>query len=184
MGEQAHQGGKIPAQRGAEGTGRKTGRWRACPPTFLVLLAFWLVFSGKFDFFHVGLGVLSCALVTFLCVDLLFTPPDAGTLWRFIRYTPWLLYQVLLSSLHLTRLTFHPRLHDLIHPQIIRFRSRLSGNLPLFIFANSITLTPGTITIFVNTFGEFTVHAVDREVADALPGEMEERIAAIFAPKA
>jgi len=148
--------------------------------TFLVLISFWLVFSGKFDLFHVGLGVLSCALVTYLSIDLIFVVAEPLAYYRFIRYLPWLLYQILLSSLHVTRLTFHPRMRDLIHPQIIRFKSKLNGNLPLFLFANSITLTPGTITIFVNMFGDFTVHAVDREVADALPGEMEARIAEIF----
>jgi multicomponent Na+:H+ antiporter subunit E len=50
----------------------------------------------------------------------------------------------------------------------------------LFIFGNSITLTPGTVTVFVNVFGTYTVHAIDDRSAEALPGEMESRIARIF----
>jgi multicomponent Na+:H+ antiporter subunit E len=52
--------------------------------------------------------------------------------------------------------------------------------MPLYILGNSITLTPGTITIFVNVFGTYTVHAIDRKSAEALPGEMENKIARIF----
>ena len=52
--------------------------------------------------------------------------------------------------------------------------------MPLFIFGNSITLTPGTITVFVNVYGTYTVHAIDAASAEGLPGQMEERIARIF----
>ena len=46
-------------------------------------------------------------------------------------------------------------------------------------FANSITLTPGTITVHIED-GYFYVHALDLSLADSLPGEMEERIAKIY----
>ena len=52
--------------------------------------------------------------------------------------------------------------------------------MPLFIFGNSITLTPGTITIFVNVFGTYTVHAIDKLSAEALPGKMEKKVERIF----
>ena len=48
--------------------------------------------------------------------------------------------------------------------------------MSLFIFANSITLTPGTITVFVSITGEFAVHVIDEKSGEALPGEMEERV--------
>jgi multicomponent Na+:H+ antiporter subunit E len=69
---------------------------------------------------------------------------------------------------------------DRIDPKIIKFNSSLSGQMPFFVFGNSITLTPGTITIFVNVFGTYTVHAIDEKSAESLPGEMESRIARIF----
>jgi multicomponent Na+:H+ antiporter subunit E len=52
--------------------------------------------------------------------------------------------------------------------------------MSLFIFANSITLTPGTITVYVSITGEFTVHVIDEESGKALPGEMEERVARLM----
>ncbi len=77
-------------------------------------------------------------------------------------------------------LVFHPRMIELIDPRIIRFKSRLKKPMSLFILANSITLTPGTITVFVSINGEYAVHVIDEESGNALPGEMEERVARLM----
>ena len=61
----------------------------------------------------------------------------------------------------------------MIDPEIIEFKSGLKSELALLTFANSITLTPGTITVFVSIYGDFKVHAIDRPSGAALPGEME-----------
>ena len=152
--------------------------------TFVIMLALWCVLSGKFDLFHLTLGVISCALVSYWSADLLFTGPLTGTSFRiafgFLKYLPWLLYQIFLAARHLLYLSFHPRMMELIDPQVIRFRSRLKSDLSQVTFANSITLTPGTITIYVNFHRDFSVHAIDSFSGDALPGEMELRIARAF----
>jgi len=144
----------------------------------------WILLSGKFDLFHLSLGIISCAIVAFFSGDLLFDSPKlAGlpTAWiRFVRYIPWLIYQIFLANLHLIYLSFHPRMMDLIDPQIFRFKSKLKSDLSLVTFANSITLTPGTITVYVSLDGDFSVHAIDRQSMEPLPGEMEERIARAF----
>jgi len=123
-------------------------------------------------------------MVTLFSKDLLFPEPSttgAFRTWiRFTRYIPWLLYQILMANLHVLYLVFHPRMMDLIDPQIIRFQSRLKGDLALLTFANSITLTPGTITVYVSINGVFTVHALDKQSREGLPGEMERRIARTF----
>jgi len=151
---------------------------------FFVLFCLWVILSGKFDLFHLSLGVISCLMVTFFSKDLLFPEPRAagpfGTWIRFIRYIPWLLYQIFMANLHVLYLVFHPRMMDLIDPQIFRFQSRLKGDLSLVTFANSITLTPGTITVYVSIEGTFTVHAIDKQSREGLPGEMERRIAKAF----
>lgn len=148
------------------------------------MAAIWILLSGKFDTFHLSLGMISCAIVAYISGDLLFESPKIMSLpgaWlRFIRYVPWLLYQVFWANLHVLYLTFHPRMHELINPKIIIFRSKLYSDLSLVTFANSITLTPGTITVFVSGDGEFHVHAIDDVSAEGLPGEMEARIAKVF----
>jgi multicomponent Na+:H+ antiporter subunit E len=92
---------------------------------------------------------------------------------------PWLLYQIVLSTLHVTFLALHPRMKDQIDPTIVTFKTKLKSNLGKVALANSITLTPGTITIRVE--GQvFYVHAISRKAAAGLPGEMEERLAKVF----
>ena len=153
--------------------------------TFLVCMATWLVLSGKFDAFHLALGVASSVIVSLASGDMLFsaqTPPKRlpGQWLRFIFYVPWLLYQIFRANLHMMRLVFHPRMMDLINPQVIEFNSRLHSNMARFVYANSITLTPGTITVYVSRYGDFTVHAIDDTSAQALPGHMETMVAKIF----
>jgi multicomponent Na+:H+ antiporter subunit E len=144
----------------------------------------WVLLSGRFDAFHLILGVLSSGLVAFFSGDLLFPSGVARGLLvsgiGFIAYLPWLLYQVFLANLYVMYMALHPRMMDLLDPQIVRFQSKLRSDLSLVTFANSITLTPGTITVYVSMDGEFKVHAIDKKSGDALPGEMEERIAKAF----
>ena len=152
--------------------------------TFIALLCLWVILSGKFDLFHLSLGLISCAIVTIFSGDLLFPESRTrglfGHVISFITYVPWLMYQVVLANLHVLYLAFHPRMMDLIDPHIVRFDSTLKKEISLVTFANSITLTPGTITIYVSVNGAFQVHAIDKESGSPLPGEMEKRIARAF----
>ncbi len=152
--------------------------------TFFILFFLWLILSGKFDSFHMTLGVISCLIVTFFSGDLLF--PGARIMglirlgFRIAAYVPWLLYQIFMANFHILYLVLHPRMMDLIDPSIIRFKSKLKDELSLVIFANSITLTPGTITVYVSVDGDFQVHSIDKKSGDPLPGEMEARIISAF----
>ncbi len=152
--------------------------------TFIIMACFWLLFSGRFDLFHLSLGAASCLIVSALSSRLLFPealPPGLFKCWfKFALYLPWLFYQIFLANLHVLYLTFHPRMMDLINPKIIKFDSRLKGDVSRTTFANSITLTPGTITVYAGIMGTFAVHCIDDKSGQSLPGEMEKKIAKVF----
>ena len=152
--------------------------------TFIIMFTLWVLLSGHFDSFHLTLGLISSGIVSFLSSDLLFPSPKIRGLlpqWgRFIRYVPWLMLEIIKANLHVTYLVFHPRMMELIDPRIVKFRSKLKSDLALVTFANSITLTPGTITVSVSIDGDFKVHAIDKASGDPLPGVMEENIARTF----
>ena len=154
--------------------------------TFIILMVFWVVLSGKFDSFHLSLGVLSCALVTALSSDLLFREKNRkgrfAEALRFVAYVPWLLKEILVSTLQVSYLALHPRMTDLIDPTVVTFKTKLKKEISRVAFGNSITLTPGTVTIRI-VGEEFYVHAITRQMAGGLPGEMEDRIAAVFENK-
>ena len=160
--------------------------------TFLILSAFWLLLSGIFDAMHLTLGALCCLLVSLISHDLLFEESKEeskakrsrlAASWRFAFYVPWLLWQIFLANLHVAYLALHPRAGDLIDPRIIRFPSKLKTDIAKVTLANSITLTPGTITIHI-AGDDFFVHAIDEKAAGDLPGdlpgEMEARIARVL----
>ena len=152
--------------------------------SFVILFILWIVFSGKFDGFHITLGILASALVAAFSGELMFTscePRGIFRLWlRLFAYIPWLLYQIFLANLHVMYLVFHPRMKELINPQIIEFDSELKSDYARTTFANSITLTPGTITVDVTVLGRFSVHCIDDKSGQSLPGEMEENILKVF----
>jgi multicomponent Na+:H+ antiporter subunit E len=152
--------------------------------TFVIMVATWILLSGRFDVFHLSLGVVSSLMVSAFAGKLLFPDPDVRKLpavWlRFIRYIPWLIYQIFVANIHIMYLCFHPRMMELIDPRIVTMKSRLKSDMALVTLANSITLTPGTITIYASTFGEVAFHIIDVESGKSLPWIMDVKIAEIF----
>ncbi len=150
--------------------------------TFLVMIVFWVILSGMLDPFHLGLGLFSCLLVAFFSHKLLFF---GGTPKLWIRgivgitlYLPTLFWEIVLANLHVTYIALHPRMLDHIDPQVIRFRTKLKNGISKVTLAQSITLTPGTITVDVHD-DEFVVYALTRRTAESCPGAMEDRICKI-----
>jgi len=156
--------------------------------TFALMMIVWMVFSGLFDAFHLTLGVLSSLFVAWISNDLLFRERTQN--WNTVireglgipGYAAWLLWEIVLANLHVFKLAMVPSAQDEVQPEIVRFRTRLRSDFGKWLLANSITLTPGTVTIMVRA-DEFVVHAISRSAADGLNGEMEERIARIFEPE-
>lgn len=155
--------------------------------TFMVLYIFWVFNSGLFDAFHLSLGAICTFIVAYVFHDF-FIQPDSRpasafrTFFRFLMYIPWLLYQIALSCWDIMKRVIQPDMP--LNPNIIKFASTLKSNLALTTFANSITLTPGTITIDIDEDGSFYVHAIADEPASSLlqgpPCEMASRSGYIY----
>ena len=153
---------------------------------FLLLLITWIVLSGLIDPFHIGLGVISSALVAWLSSDLLFEDRSSKLihrlkqLVRFPGYLIWLLWQIVLANIHVLRISFSPKINDQIQPQIVRFRSGLETDFENYVLAQSITLTPGTVTLDIDK-DVFTVHAISDHAAKGLVSSMAQRVKNVFA---
>ena len=151
--------------------------------TFILMFSSWIVLSGKFDPLLLWLGGISSFFVAYYFYDLLFPAIDPGYIkvfFRFIRYTPWLIWEIIKANFHLLYLAFHPRMKELIDPHIITFKTNLKSDIAIATLANSITLTPGTITVTADSDGVFRVHAIDRKSAQGLPGTMLKKVAKVF----
>lgn len=151
--------------------------------TFCLMFGVWIIFSGIFEPLLLWLGAVSCLVVTLLSHKLIFPRPRWAYIryaLRFLVYIPWLIWQVVLANCHLLKLVFHPRMMELIDPHIVTFQTPLRQDLSLVALANSITLTPGTITISADPQGRFEVHAIDRKTGEGLPGEMGAKLERVF----
>ena len=147
------------------------------------MFATWVVLSGNFSALLIGLGLFSSALVAWFFHDLLFpsiSNAHARIFFKFLSYIPWLILEIIKANFHLLFIVFHPRMKDLIDPHIVTFETDLTSDLAITTLANSITLTPGTITVTAVREGVFRVHAIDKPSADALPGTMLTKTADIF----
>jgi multicomponent Na+:H+ antiporter subunit E len=150
---------------------------------FLVLSFAWLMWSGHYTVnssLILAFGLLSCLAVTLLCRRMRAKAPhgrDHTLTWRTLLYLPWLAKQIVLSSLTVARLILDPR--QRISPCIIRVKAMQRGEGALVLFANSITLTPGTVSLSVNR-GAIVVHALSHTIADdLLSGQMNRRVSAL-----
>ena len=150
-----------------------------------ILFVFWILLSAHFDAFHLAAGAVCAMLVAVISHDLLFTKPVRGgvlTLLHFTHYCGWLFIEIWLAGLDVAYRVLHPSLP--IDPHVITFETPFSDDIVRTVFANSMTLTPGTITIDV-TGSTYTVHALTREAArDLTEGRsIEKRVHRIFPEK-
>ncbi len=146
-----------------------------------VLYLFWLLLSGYFTAFLMSAG-LACAAAVVACsrrmdlIDHEGRPIHLG--WRAAAlYFPWLAKEIVKSGWDVSKRILHPRLP--ISPTLVRFKPGQVTDLGLVTHANSITLTPGTISVEVAK-DHFLVHALTREGAAGLAGsEMDRRVSAM-----
>jgi multicomponent Na+:H+ antiporter subunit E len=158
---------------------------------FGLLLGLWLLLSGHYDVFHISMGVFSALIVVVLNVRLrkyyFFEEElaeakarmkDVFTVklryGRVLFYVPWLIWQIVVASLQVAAVVLNPKMP--IDPALLRFKTELPNTSAKVILGNSITLTPGTITVQIKG-DEFLVHALMEAsssgiVDDSLPGEV------------
>jgi len=129
-----------------------------------ILFGFWLLLSGHYyDPLLVGLGVLSCALVVWLSVRMDVVDHEAMAMYanpRLLLYVPWLLKEIFVANVVVARIILSPTLK--ISPSMVVFHGSQKTDMGRALYANSITLTPGTITTGVEG-NEFQIHALTVE---------------------
>ena len=169
---------------GEKSLSAKSGKGFGIFVTFCVMFLFWLLLSGMLDVLHVGAGIICSAIIAFVSYDLLVTQKWDKMLrksGRFIIYIVWELWQILLANFDVAYRVLHPKMP--IDPSVIEFDTSLRSDLAIVTLANSITLTPGTITINIEQEkGRFQVHAIAQKPADALLVDktMQEKVAKVF----
>lgn len=143
----------------------------------LTLYIFWLILSGHFSPLLMTLGILSALLSTWLLwrmdkVDK--TPVGLIPSLALLKYGLWLFWELIKANIDVARRIWDPALP--VQPGWERLPIKVSSPLQKALYANSITLTPGTLTADVRE-DHFLVHHLTRERIEELrEGEMERRI--------
>jgi multicomponent Na+:H+ antiporter subunit E len=125
-----------------------------------ILFGFWLLLSGHYTPLLLSLGVGSSALVVYLSIRMDVVDREgvplhlSGRVWL---YLPWLMKEIFVANVAVAKIILDPRLP--ISPRIVTFRGSQRTDLGRAIYANSITLTPGTITTGVEG-QDFEIHAL------------------------
>ena len=149
----------------------------------LVLYGVWLLWSGHYGLLLLTFGAVSCAGVVALTRRMGILDEESVPIelvLRFLRYGPWLLWEIVRANVDVARRILDPRLP--IQPRVIRVRASQRHDLSRTIYANSITLTPGTVSVDIEG-DEITVHALSRDAAESLErGEMDRRVSRIEGP--
>lgn len=145
----------------------------------VTLFAFWLVMSGYFTPFLLTMGVLSAVAITAFAhrMDVLdheghpiHLSASAFTYW------PWLVKEIVKSAWDVSKIILDPKLP--ISPTLVRVKTSQKSQVGQVVYANSITLTPGTISVVVEG-DEILVHALTRAGAESLvEGDMDRRVTA------
>ena len=150
----------------------------------LVLSALWLLLSGYFLGLILGLGALSVALAVALAHRMDVVDHEGHPIhitWRVLLYWPWLLVEIVKSNIDVAKaILAGPKA---IQPQVFDTETSQKTELGQVIYTNSITLTPGTITINLSD-GIATVHALLDATAEGVKsGEMDRKVAAVEDPR-
>jgi multicomponent Na+:H+ antiporter subunit E len=143
----------------------------------LMLAALWVLLSGLFKPILLGLGTVSVMLTLLLAhrmgvVDITGHPVRAA--FRYVPYWPWLAVEIVKSSIDVARRILSPSMP--VRPTVFEIRASQQTVVGRVVLANSITLTPGTVTLDVDG-DRLTVHSLSHEAVEyALDGGMDRRV--------
>ncbi|WP_286235478.1 Na+/H+ antiporter subunit E [Thalassotalea sediminis] len=147
----------------------------------ILLFGFWLMLSGYFQPLLLSFGAISVAVVLIVIkrmdnVDQ--QPKQVSTGQRILRYFLWLISEIIRSSYHVTKLIWGSSKN--ISPSLSKISVEKIPHNTRVLYANSITLTPGTLSVDLEG-DELTVHALQKRSIDRLrKGDMENKLKIIW----
>ncbi|MFD1597630.1 monovalent cation/H+ antiporter subunit E [Halobellus rarus] len=151
--------------------------------TFGVAFAFYLLVAGSFTPFNLATGGLTAGLAAIIFSNVTFvTSPALGrSTLRVLRmglFVPYLVWEIVKANVVIAYIILHPDLP--IDPEMRRFRAAVWGGLPVTTLANSITLTPGTLSVDIDRDG-LQIHTLTGDARDDLAaGGLERAVRFVF----
>ncbi len=146
----------------------------------LTLFVTWLLLSGVYQTLFFVLGVISCAICVAIALRMEVVDRETHPVHMSAKlpaYWLWLFKEIVLANIDVTKRILAPSLP--VRPRLFRVKASQQDELGMVIYANSITLTPGTVTVDIDG-DEFVVHALsEASEGDLETGEMDRRVTAL-----
>jgi multicomponent Na+:H+ antiporter subunit E len=148
---------------------------------FLVLMAVWLLLSGHYTPLITGFGIASCLMAALIAkrmevVDKEGHPLHLGP--KIVIYWGWLLVEIFKANLDVAKCILFPSRY--LRPSMFTSKLTQKSDLGKVIYANSITLTPGTVTVDLDE-DTVMVHALtDASAAGVMNGDMDRRVTKVM----
>jgi len=147
----------------------------------LVLFAVWLLFSGIYTPMIIGFGIASCIIVALIArrmdvIDAEGLPFQLGP--KIMLYWVWLLVEIVKANIDVAKCVLFPKKH--LRPSLFHSKVTQKSDLGKVIYANSVTLTPGTVTVDLHN-DMILVHALTEGSAEGVKsGEMDQRVTQVM----
>ncbi|KUO51267.1 MAG: hypothetical protein APF76_17450 [Desulfitibacter sp. BRH_c19] len=155
-----------------------------------ILFIFWILMSGKTEVKYLLMGLGTVLVTVWVTMPLLRLPSEDGKRYfyafdfpyaKYAFYWVFLLKEIVKASIDVAKIVLDPKMP--IDPHVVKFKRPMLNPLAHATLANSITLTPGTITMNISEEGVYSIHALTLGAADGLEngqGEMMRRISNVF----
>lgn len=154
----------------------------------IYLYIFWLIISGSLQLKFLIMGAVACIVIAWVCTPLFMIDNISHTkkyflldipLISLIGYAFWLLKELILANLDVAKSVWKKEMP--IEPQLLHFRVSMDNPVALVLLANSITLTPGTITLNVSRENIYEIHALTPTAAEGIrSGAMAKKVGKLF----
>lgn len=137
---------------------------------YILFVLLWIIFNGKFTWEILWIGaIISAMLYWFVCKFMGYSIKKdlhaVTKIWKVVKYVCTLVIEVIKAN---TQVLFYILTSKYeVQPKLVHFKTNLKSELSRVMLANSITLTPGTITVSL-TEDEYVVHCLDEEFAEGI----------------
>ncbi|MCP1661878.1 MULTISPECIES: Na+/H+ antiporter subunit E [Methanocalculus] len=153
--------------------------------TAVILFLFWIILSGYLDPVHLGMGIIASSLIAWFFPVIQSVETRQGIreygvfLLHLIPYILRLQVEIIRANIEVIWITLHPNLP--ISPAVRRFKTDLTSPTALTTFGNSITLTPGTLTLDINSSGDTFIHYLKKpDPGQQKTTEIRDAVATLF----
>ncbi|OEF97858.1 Na+/H+ antiporter subunit E [Desulfuribacillus alkaliarsenatis] len=150
----------------------------------IFLFMFWALLSGKWDLFHLGIGMAAALFITWITLPLMRLTSRDGQrifyafdfpLFKYVKFWIWLVKEIIKANIEVAMIILNPKLP--IDPQVVTLEKKFTNPIAQTTLSNAIILTPGTLTLDVDD-NTYVIHSLTKKGAQRIERGFESKLIA------